>query len=331
MKKIKTSPHIPTRIEVSEVDKNKNRVRIAAYPFEFGYAITIAHPLRRLVLSSTAGFAPTAIKVAGIEHEFDSIRGMNEDISHFIVNLKKIRFKINGDSNKVIVNYKFTGPKIVSGSDLNNDEVSIVSPDIQIATINEDAVLQFSLLIQKGIGYVPSEETRNAAPDGYIPMDAYFTPVVRAVYSIENVLLEDDPNFEKIIFDIETDGQVEPLAAFKNALGTMHKQLGIFSSELNVQISELGGDDDDFPEIKPLLQHIDSLNFSARCFNCLDRANIRQLGELVLLSEDQIKGIKNLGKKSLDEITAKLDELGYPVGRELPADLHAALKKKFGK
>lgn len=327
MKSIKTSPHVPTRIEVKEV--GTNRIQIVAYPFEPGYAITLAHPLRRLLLGSSVGFAPIALRISGVAHEFDSVRGMVEDVSHFIVNLKTIRFKGKDEGENISVDYNFKGPRIITGADLANDVVDVVTPNIHLATINEDAVLNFSVVICRGIGYVPSEEIRNQVPDGFIPLDSYFTPVTNVTYTTENMLVEDDPNYEKVIFDIQTDGQVAPLTAFKNALSVMHKQMAIFNTELNIEVPEINNGNEDSPEIKTLLQTIDSLNFSARCFNCLDRFGIKYLGELVLLSEDQIKNIKNLGKKSLDEITAKLEELGYPVGKEIPEDLMSLLKKKF--
>lgn len=327
MKSIKTSPHIPTKIEVRETGNNK--VQITAYPFENGYAITLAHPLRRLLLGSSVGFAPIALRISGVAHEFDSVRGVVEDVSQFIVNLKAIRFRIKDNSDNVSVDYKFNGSKVITGADLSNELVEVVTPDIHLATINEDAALAFSIIIYKGIGYVPSEEIRASVPEGFMPLDAYFTPVTSATYTTENMLLEDDPNYEKIIFDIQTDGQVDPLTAFKNALSVMHKQMSIFNSELNIEMPETTVSEEERPELKVLSQTIDSLNFSARCFNCLDRSGIRYLGELVLLNEDQIKNIKNLGKKSLDEITAKLDELGYPVNREIPEDLLQILKKKF--
>ena len=327
MKSIKTSPHIPTKIEVCET--GKNRVQISAYPFEFGYAITLAHPLRRLLLGSSVGFAPTALRIEGVAHEFDSMRGVVEDVSHFIVNLKTIRFKIKEDIESVTVDYKFAGPKVITGADLCNDLVDVVTEDIYLATINGDAELNFSIVIHKGIDFVASEEIRKDTPEGFIPLDAYFTPVTNVTYAIENVLLEDDPNFEKIIFDIQTDGQIDPLSAFKNALSVMHKQMAIFNSELNIEVPEVETTSGENPALKELFQTIESLNLSARCFNCLDRTGIKYLGELVLLNEDQIKNIKNLGKKSLDEITAKLEELGYPVGKEIPDDLARLLKKKF--
>lgn len=327
MKSIKTSPHIPTKIEVKEVGANK--IEITAYPFEAGYAITLAHPLRRLLLGSSVGFAPVALRIEGVAHEFDSVRGVVEDVSHFIVNLKTIRFKVKDDSESVSIDYKFIGPKVITGEDLKNDLVDIVTPNIHLATINEDAILNFSIIVRKGIGYVPSEDVRNLISEGYMPLDAYFTPVTSVTYDTENVLVEDDPNYEKVVFNIQTDGQIEPLTAFKNALSVMHKQMAIFNSELNIEVPEVSLGEEDSPEIRVLSQSIDSLNFSARCFNCLDRSGIKYLGELVLLSEDQIKNIKNLGKKSLDEITVKLEELGYPIGKVIAEDLAALLKKKF--
>lgn len=327
MKSIKTSPHIPTKIEVREI--SPNRVEIAAYPFESGYAITLAHPLRRLLLGSSVGFAPIALRIEGVSHEFDSVRGVVEDVSHFIVNLKTVRFRLKDDSDDISVDYKFVGPKVITGEDLENDLIEVVTPNIHLATINEDAVLSFSIIVRKGIGYVPSEDIRASVPEGYMPLDAYFTPVTNVTYETENMLVEDDPSYEKVIFNIQTDGQVEPIVAFKNALSVMHRQMAIFSSELNVQVSESPNGEEENLEIKILSQSIESLNFSARCFNCLDRSGIKYLGELVLLSEDKIKTIKNLGKKSLDEITIKLEELGYPIGKEIGEDLALLLKKKF--
>ncbi len=205
MKNIKTSPHVPTKIEVKEI--SVNRVQIIAYPFESGYAITLAHPLRRLLLGSSVGFAPIALRIAGVAHEFDSVRGMVEDVSHFIVNLKTVRFKSKDENESISVDYKFIGPKVITGADLANELVEVVTPNIHLATINEDAVLNFSIVICRGIGYVPSEEIRNQVPEGFMPLDSYFTPVTNVIYNTENILVEDDPNYEKVIFDIQTDGQ----------------------------------------------------------------------------------------------------------------------------
>lgn len=329
MNAIKTSPYIPTEFVIE--GQSDREMQISAYPFQSGYAITLAHPLRRLLLSSTVGYAPIAVKIEGASHEFDSIRGMLEDVALMIVNLKNIRFKLNNDTNSITLDYSFSGPATVSGKDLATSDVEIVTPDAHLVTLNEDAQLNFSVIVQKGIGYVPSESIRDNVPEGYIPLDAYFTPVRKAVYDIQNVLVEDDPTYEKIVFDIRTDGQISPIEAFKNGLSVMYSQLSVFNSELDISVDNGGKKDEEFSELKILTQKVDSLNLSARSFNCLDRSNIKYVGQLALMSESELKEIKNLGKKSFEEIRDKLDELGFPVNKELPEEIEKALKKKLEK
>jgi DNA-directed RNA polymerase subunit alpha len=328
MRKIKVTPFMPTEVKVNEI--SVNRAEIIAYPFESGYAVTLAHPLRRLILGSSIGYAPISIKIEGAAHEFDNIRGMHEDVAVFIINLKNIRFKIKDESDRVELNYSFSGHKEVTAHDLNNDQIEIVNGDLSLATLNEDAELNFTVVISKGIGYVPSEDLRDdVAPDA-IALDAFFTPVRKANYKIEPVLVEDNPNFEKIIFDIETDAQIGPVEAFTNALEVMNKQLSVFNGVLDVDISatpvKRSNDDS---ELKPFMQTVDSLGLSARSFNSLDRAGMKFLGELVLMSENEIKNIKNLGKKSLDEINDCLVEHGFGSDFELADHTRTNLVKKI--
>ena len=330
MNMIKIEPYIPTDISIEEV--SSNRIKISAYPFESGYAITLAHPLRRLLLSSSVGYAPTALKIQGVTHEFDSIRGIVEDVSHFISNLKNIRFLIKDETlDSVQVHYEFKGPMVLSANELANESVDVVNPEAYLATINDNASISFSLIVQKGIGYVPSESIRGKLAEDYIPLDAYFTPVKKAVYEIENVLVEDNPNYEKIIFDIETDGQIEPLTAFKEAISVMHKQMSIFGVDLSATPNGSKSIAEDSGELKTLMIKIDTLNLSARCFNCLDRSGLKYVGELVIMSENELKNIKNMGKKSYDEIAEKLEELGYPVGGEIAEDILQLLNRKLAK
>ena len=330
MKTIKTEPYIPENVKVEEV--GENRITITVAPFESGYAITFAHPLRRLLLSSSVGYAAIALRIEGVTHEFDSIRGIVEDVSQFIANLKHIRFNIKDKQNdsSVDLSYNFKGPMVLNGRDLVNDLTDIVNPDVYLATINENFSLNFSLVIKKGIGYVPSEEIRADIPEGYIPLDAYFTPVKRVVYDINNVLLEDNPNFEELVFDIQTDGQIKPLEAFKDAIAVMYKQMSIFGVELN-EIGTPSRNTEDSGELRTLLMTLSSLDLSARCFNCLDRSGLKYVGELTLMQENDIKNIKNMGKKSFDEIAEKLQELGYPIGVEISEDLVAMFSRKLAK
>ncbi len=327
MKKIKTTPLAPQEFEVEQISENE--ANIMAYPFETGYAISLAHPLRRFLLSSSVGYAPIAIKIEGAKHEFDSVRGMLEDISDFILNLKEIRFKLLNRATEAEINYSFSGPCTIKGSDPTNSEVEVVTPEAHLATLNEDATLNFTMKIAQGIGYVASEETHNELEDGYIALDAYFTPVRSATYRIENVLVEDNPNFERVIINIRTDGQISPLDAFRNSLEVMYAQLAVFNSEISVKAPSTIERAEENPDLKKLTAHIDTLGLSARSFNCLDRSNIKLIGEIALMSINDLKNVKNLGKKSYDEIIEKVQEYGYEVGGSLADDVVSALKKKI--
>lgn len=329
MKTIKISPFVPTNIEVEAVAPN--RAKISAYPFETGYGITIAHPIRRLLMSSSVGYAITGIKIDGVTHEFDSIRGITEDVSLFIINLRKLQFVIKGDANQVVVNYSFAGEKILLGNDLKNDEVDVINSDVYLATINDDAKISFSLIINKGIGYVASEDIRGTILDSFIPVDAYFSPVKSVVYDIENVLVKDDPTFEKVIFDIETDGRLSAIQAFEQAMEIMDKQLSVFRKELKISDGDTKEVASESNVDKVLFQKIETLNFSARCSNCLDKKGIHYIGELVLMKESELKDIKNLGKRSYDEIVDKLKEIGYQVGATLPSSVREMIAKKISK
>jgi len=328
MKKIKVAPFLPTEVDVNEI--SETRAEIMAFPFESGYAVTLAHPLRRLVLGSSIGYAPISLKIEGAAHEFDSIRGMHQDVAIFIINLRSIRFKLKDDLDRVTVSYSFKGPGEIFAKDLNNEQIDVINDDVLLATLNNDAELNFTVEVAKGIGYVPSENLRDDVDSDAIALDAFFTPVRKANYRIENILVEDSPNYEKIVFDIETDGQISPVEAFTNALETMSKQLSVFNGVLDVDLdtapikkSNTGN------ELKAYLVSVDSLGLSARSFNSLDRADIKYLGELVLMSDNELKNIKNLGKKSLDEIEECLDEHGFGKDSELDDSVKASLVKKL--
>lgn len=331
----KTIPHIPTDIQV--VEKGKDRIQVSVWPFEPGYAITFAHPLRRLMLSCTPGYAPVTLQINGVSHEFDSIRGIIEDVATFIVNLKNIRFSNKGKElqNTINLHYEFKGPMVLRGANLVTDEIDVVNKDAYLATINDDASFGFSIVVKRSIGFKPNEAIRKdkefSNEIGVIPLDAYFTPVKRVVYEIEDVLVEDNPNYEKIVFDIETDGQVAPLDVFKNSIAMAQAHLGIFGSDVSVLNPDIKIPTEDSLDLKTLLIKIDTLNLSTRCFHCLDKIGVQYIGELVLMKENELKGIKNMGKKSFDEIAEKLASLGYPIGTSLSTEVSNAFNKKIAK
>ncbi|CRF52789.1 DNA-directed RNA polymerase subunit alpha [Helicobacter ailurogastricus] len=328
MKVIKTAPHVPTDISVEKISDRQIRVSVSA--FESGYAITLAHPIRRFLLQSSVGYAPIGIKIENVAHEFDSVRGMAEDAALFIANLKNIRLvgRAKNPDEQLVVHYSFKGPAKLCGKHLENEGVGVVDKEAYLATINEDVQLDFALIIQRGMGYVPSESIRGLIPSDYIPLDAYFTPIKKVVYNIENMLVDGNPNFERVVFDIESDGQIDPQHAFQEAVKTMHAQMHIFSTSMaHSKAYAL----EDSLEIKDLVRKVEDLDLSARCFNCLDKIGIKYIGELVLMDAYELKGIKNLGKKSYDEIAEKLEQLKYPVGQELSPEFKASLKARIEK
>jgi DNA-directed RNA polymerase subunit alpha len=328
MNKIKTKLLIPNKLNV---DVKGNKAKVEIYPFERGYGITLAHPIRRVLLASTVGYAPVAIKIDGISHEFDSIKGVFEDVATFIINLKNVRFKIKDSSkDEIEVNYTFVGPKELYGKDLNNDDVEVVVPDEYMITLNEDARLNFSLIIKKGMGFVPSENIRDDIPNGYIALDAFFSPIKNAIYEIENILVEDETDFEKVVFTIETDGQIAPDDALRDAVNKLFGQFAIFTEKFDL-VQEVEFEETLDEKYKILTDSIDSLNLRSRSYNCLEKDGIKFIGELVLMGSNEIAKIKNLGKKSLDEITEKLDSLGFNLNEPLSENVKKLLQKEIEK
>ncbi len=324
MKKIKTELLVPMDINYQD---NGSKAKIEIYPFESGFGISVAHPLRRTIIASTPGFAPIALKIEGVKHEFDSLKGMLEDVASFIINLKNIRFKIK-EGDEVVVDYSFSGPKEIKGKDLNNDLVEVITPDEYIATLNEEAQLNLSLIIKKGMGFVAVENFRDSLPKDYIGLDAYFSPIKKVVYEIDNILVEDDPNFEKVIFDIETDGQIDAIEAFKNGVNNYLKQFDIFTKEFKIENNTSEKVELD-SKYDILFEPIENLNLRSRSFNALDRAGIKFVGELVLMGKEKISNIKNLGAKSLEEIFDKLEEIGFSIDSSLPLDVKKAIEEKL--
>jgi DNA-directed RNA polymerase subunit alpha len=312
------TPHVATDIVIESSDSCN--ATISMYPFASGYAITLAHPIRRLIMSSTAGFSPVAVKIEGAKYEFDNIVGMIEDISVFIINLKSIRFKLKDNTKEEdVISYHFTGKKDLIGKDLTNDKVEITSPEQHLATLNNDGDLNFSVIVKKGMSYVPSEYFKDDLPEGYIPIDAFFSPVKKAVYKIDKMLVNDDPSFEKIIFDIQTDGQIDPIDAFKNAVTNMNAQMSVFRQIVNIDnsIPDKPKVEKDTRDIKDLLVRIEDLNLSARSFNSLDKNNIQYIGQIVLMSSVELRGVRNLGKKSYEEILDKVKEYNFTLSYQL--------------
>lgn len=320
--RIKVTPKLPDKYETEKISDNE--MNIIASPFEKGYAVSIAHPLKRFLLSSSVGYSPIAIWVEGAAHEYDNISGMREDITDFILNLRSIRFKLKGDETRAEVSYFFEGPKEIESRDLENDSVEVVTPDVFLASLNEDAKLRFKLIIVKSFGYVPSEDIRKEVPEGFIAIDAYFTPVRKVDYKIKNILVGDNPNYEKLIMNIVTDGQISPTDAFNHSLQLMYSHFRIFDNKDSKDTTEQTPafeepiipqsytlntlSEEDEKALEKLKNKIEDLEMSKRASRAVLSAGYRYAGELALATKKELSEIKNLGSKSIDDIYEVLEK-----------------------
>jgi len=283
-------------------------------PLEPGYGITIGNAIRRILLSSLEGFAITGIRIEGVDHEFSTIDGVVEDVTTMILNLKQVRFKqqIDGtDTEKVSVN--ISGQDKLTAGDIGKytSAFQVLNPDHLICTMERSVKIQMELTIDKGRGYVPSEENKvEDAPIGYIPIDSIFTPIKNVKYSIENYRVEQKTDYEKLVMDIESDGSIHPKEALKEAATILIQHFMLFSDEKIALETEVKSSVEEFDEdslhMRQLLKtRLIDMDLSVRALNCLKAADVDTLGELVQFNKSDLLKFRNFGKKSLTE----LDEL----------------------
>ena len=281
-------------------------------PLQRGYGTTLGNCLRRILLSSLPGAAVTSIKIDGILHEFSTIPGVKEDVTEIILNLKKLSIRLSGEETKrVIINA--IGPKEVTAADIIGDsDLEIFNPDLHIATLEDNATLVMEINIGKGRGYVPADQNKTEnTPISVIPVDSIFTPVRKVNYTVEDTRVGQVTDFNKLTLEIWTDGSISPEEGVSIGAKIMQEHLNQFiilddaASEMEILVEKEGDQKE-----KALEMTIDELELSVRSFNCLKRANINTVEELTEHSEEDMMKVRNLGKKSLDEVKKKLAELG---------------------
>ena len=281
-------------------------------PLQRGYGTTLGNCLRRILLSSLPGAAVTSIKIDGVVHEFSVIKGVKEDVTEIVLNLKKLAIRLNGEENKrVIINA--VGPKEVTAADIIGDsDLEIVNPDLHIATLEENATLVMEISIGKGRGYVPAEQNKTEnTPISVIPVDSIFTPVRRVNYTVEDTRVGQVTDFDKLTLEIWTDGSISPEEGVSIGAKIMQEHLNQFirlddaTSGMEILVEK-----EEDQKGKALEMTIEELELSVRSFNCLKRAAINTVEELTERSEEDMMKVRNLGKKSLDEVKKKLAELG---------------------
>lgn len=292
-------------------------------PLERGYGVTIGNSIRRILISSLSGTAITAIKVNDIPHEFTAIKGVVEDLSEIILNLKEVRFSdITKKSGKI--EFKIAGPKEFTAKDIQDAtaDFEILNPEIHIATLNKDAKLNIEMRLGTGIGYVPAEENKkNELPIGFISVDSLFSPVTKVNYVIENTRVGQRTDYEKLTFEIWTNGSITPDDALLQASRIMRDHIQYFldlGPETEDKAVEQDQEDEQFEKIKKiLLTPVDELDLSVRSQNCLRSAEIKTIADLVSKNESEMLHFRNFGRKSLAELGELIDSFGLNFGMDV--------------
>ena len=297
------------------VDEDGTYGKFVVEPLERGYGTTLGNCMRRILLSSLPGAAVTSIKIDGVLHEFSTIPGVKEDITEIVLNLKKLALRLNSDGPKrVIINA--VGPKDVTASDIIGDsDLEIFNPDLHIATLEENATLVMELNVARGRGYVPAEMNKDdSTPISVIPVDSIYTPVRKVNYTVENTRVGQVTDFDRLILEIWTDGSIAPEEGVSIGAKIMHEHLNLFIQlDDSTDGLEIMVEKEEDQKEKALEMTIEELELSVRSFNCLKRAGINTVEELTERTEEDMMKVRNLGKKSLDEVKAKLEELGLSL------------------
>ena len=305
-------------IKCVDLDDDSNYAKFVCEPLERGYGVTIGNSLRRILLSSLPGSAITSVKIEGVVHEFSIIKNVVEDVPEIILNLKNVRLKLDKNEEKVLrINFKGEG-EVTAGDIITDGTVEVLNPDLHIATVSEGGSLIMEMTADMGRGYNTAE--KNKKPDqslGVLPIDSIYTPVKKVNYSVENTRVGQMVDYDKLTIEVWTDGSLKPYEALSLAAKVMtgHLELFIDLSEAtrNTQIMI---EKEESKKEKVLEMSIEDLELSVRSFNCLKRAGISTVEDLANKSESDMMKVRNLGKKSLDEVINKLHSLGLEFARD---------------
>jgi DNA-directed RNA polymerase subunit alpha len=320
------------RISSESVEENRGSFTIE--PLDRGFGYTFGNSLRRVLLSSLAGAAVTSVRIEGVAHEFSTIRGVKEDVTDIVLNLKGIVCRMHSDASEIEAPLVVTGPGQITAKDIDLPSgVEILNPDAHIATLERKTKLEVYLTIGRGRGYRPAEENKSPdQPIGVIPIDSIFSPVRRVAYNVEQARVGQKTDFDKLTLDIETDGSIDPHAALREAAEILISQLAIFTDEARVvELREagmpvlepsplggnagfVGGQSRPANAMDDIL--IEELELGVRSYNCLKRAGIQTVGDLISKTESELNAIPNFGKKSIDEVIETLHARGLGLRQD---------------
>lgn len=300
------------KIECVEISEDNSYGRLVVEPLERGYGLTLGNSLRRILLSSLPGAAVTSVKFEGVLHEFSTMPGVMEDVTDIILNLKGLALKMHTDEPRII-RINAEGEGAVSAADIEVDpDVEILNPELHIATLDAGARLVAEMTVERGRGYVSADRNKRAdTPIGVIPMDSIFTPIRRVNYTVERTRVGKQTDFDKLTLEIWTNGTIRPDEAASLAAKVMSEHLALFISLTGEAESlEIMVEMDENDRNKLLEMTIEELDLSVRSYNCLKRAGINTVGELCAKTDEEMIKVRNLGKKSLEEVKQKLEAIG---------------------
>ena len=302
------------RIDCVELSQDGAYGKFVIEPLERGFGNTLGNALRRVLLSSLPGVAVTSIKIEGIQHEFSTVPGVTEDVSEIILNLKTLSARLYSEQAKTVM-IDVKGPAEVCARDIAvDDELEFVDPDLHICTLNEDAHLQMTLTIDKGRGYVSADKNKYPnMPIGVIPIDSIFTPIKKVNYTVTDTRVGQITDYDKLTLEVWTDGSVQPDEAISLVAKILTEHLTLFVS-LTDQVTTISfTDQEDNNKDKVLEMTIEELDLSVRAYNCLKRAGINTVAELVQRNQEDMMKVRNLGRKSLEEVEQKLEALNLSL------------------
>ncbi len=305
------------KIEVVNVDEAGRYGKFVVEPLQRGYGHTLGNSLRRVLLSSLPGAAVTSVRIQGVEHEFSTIPGVVEDVVEFVLNLKELRLKLHSDEEKVL-RIEANGAGVVKASDLIADaDVDILNPELQLATLDTDGRLYAEITCERGKGYVPAD--RNKKPDqsiGVILVDSIFTPITRVNYQVENARVGQVTDYDRLTLELWTDGSIRPEEAVSLGARIIKEHLELFVGLTDKGVDEpIMEDKNEDQKERILSMTIEELDLSVRSYNCLKRAGINDVAELTQKTEEDMMKVRNLGRKSLEEVQQKLAALGLSLKR----------------
>ncbi len=303
------------KIECVESSEDNTYGKFVVEPLERGYGITLGNSLRRILLSSLPGVAVTSIKIDGVLHEFSTVPGVIEDVTEIILNVKNLSLKLHSDEPKIVyIDAEGEGP-ITAGDIKADSDVEILNPDLHICTLNGDSRFYMELVIDKGRGYVPAEKNKQPGqPIGIIPVDSIYTPVRRVNYTVENTRVGQITDYDKLTLEVWTNGSLKPDEAISLGAKIMSEHLNLFI-DLSDQAkhTEIMVEKEETKKEKVLEMTIEELDLSVRSYNCLKRAGINTVEDLTNKTEEDMMKVRNLGRKSLEEVLSKLNALGLSL------------------